>query len=133
MPEEPIKMTHVAREEDEFAFSASLIFQQADFVEKVRVGSDDKALASLYLVFSRRVKIDAPEGYTCDANGFRWGEELVAYSCDEAGRVCDWSERAVMRGPNYVHARAKLTLALENHWAHWEYAPKWNYTSDDHD
>ena len=127
MPEEPLKLTHIAREEDEFTFDSTLIHLQADFVETIHVGSDDRALAAHFSVFSRRVKIDAPEGYTCDAGGFRWGEELVAYVCDERGSVLDWSERAVMRGPNYNHARAKLTSALENGVAHWEYAP------NDHD
>lgn len=123
MPEEPLKYTHIAREEEEFAFSKTLVFQQADFVEKIRVGPDDSKLGTHYLVFSRRVQIDAPEGYTCDANGFRWGEELVAYDCDADGNVYGWRERAIMRGPNYNHARAKLTFALQNGCAHWEHAP----------
>lgn len=131
MPEEPLKLTKIAREEDEFAFSSTLIFQQADYVENIRVGPDDAKLATHYLVFSRRVKSDAPEGYTCDAIGFRWGEELVAYSCDQDGNVYHWGERAIMRGPNYNHARSKLTFALQNHRAHWEYAPDDMIRDDD--
>lgn len=126
MPEELLNRTHIAREENEFTYSSTVIFQQADFVEPIRVGSDDKALATHYLVFSRRVKIDAPEGYTCDASGFRWGEELVAYQCDERGNVYSWGERAIMRGPAYVHARMKLIYALENDRAHWDCAPNDN-------
>lgn len=124
MPEEPLKYTHVAPGEDEFSLDRYVIFEQADFVEKIRLGDSVLALNHYYLVLSRRVKIDAPEGYLCDADGSRWGEELVAYACDESGVVDDWRQRAVMTGPIYGNARSKLIYALENGCARWENCPQ---------
>lgn len=77
-------------------------------------------------IFARRAWIAAPEGFGCDNYGQRVGVEIVAYGCDDAGRVLDTTRRYHEHGADADAAIRRLHLKLANGLA-WLHAPEADY------
>ena len=66
------------------------------------------------LVFERMQMVIAPERYAANAQGLCLGSHIVAYPCDEDGRVLDWQQRYEVEGHDYGFALKKLYFLIAN-------------------
>ena len=102
-------------EDDRFSCEPEMLFAQAQRVGKVsfstqdtrdldRAGMDAKDDELHLLYFARNT----------ESNGQTDGCELVAYNCDRAGRVLDWSHRYRVCDFNVTVALDKLQFQIVN-------------------
>lgn len=89
-----------------------LIFDQADWVEIIRIAPLDDSLgrARFWLAFSRPTKMPSPY----NPGEMILGQQVAFYDCDEAGRVEDWGWRYEVEGYNYRYAVQKFRFMREN-------------------
>jgi hypothetical protein len=102
-----------------FSGDPFILCDQADWMAVVDLGpfndvSGTVAQRDWHAVFSRRLHIEAPSGFFANSQGKTWGEEVVAYRCNEAGVVTNWDERIEMRAHTYEAAVRKLRFSLLN-------------------
>jgi hypothetical protein len=121
--------SHTAPEAESFTWDHFFITDQADWVDIYNLGpfSYDSAVPAApewFIVFSRRVVIEAPAGFKCGDSGKIWGCEVVAYKCDANGVVTDWGKRYEFQASCRTTAAQKLRFLLINNLVWFSDAPQ---------
>ena len=95
-----------------FSLLPFAIFDQAFHSDFAPFSTPDGEVYLTYWV--REAKVDPEDGKLVTGDGRAFGYEIVAYHCDERGRVFDWERRYELTATDGAETLRKLRALMAN-------------------